>query len=83
MLARSVEKSGENEPPLENNVLEFRPRSARGSDGFIPLRAANDNDRFDVIDDLPRPLPIMRGEGDLVRKLLGEQFLYILKGEGS
>src|SRR5215203_3978045 len=40
--------------------------------------AANDNDDINVTDDLARPLPVMRGEGELVRKLLGERFRQIL-----
>jgi hypothetical protein len=40
--------------------------------------AANDNDAIKVTDDLVRPLPVMRGEGELVRKLLGERFRQIL-----
>jgi hypothetical protein len=46
--------------------------------------AANDNEAILVVDDLSRPLPIMRGEGDLIRTLLGERFRQILlEGEAS
>jgi hypothetical protein len=44
-------------------------------------RAANDNHPdagVRVCDDLPRPVPVINGEGELVRKLLGEQFHEIL-----
>jgi hypothetical protein len=40
--------------------------------------AANDNDEYVVTDDLPRPVPVVPGEADLVRKLLGERFRQIL-----
>jgi hypothetical protein len=39
--------------------------------------AANDNEIL-VTDDLPRPLPVMQSEGDLIRTLLGERFRQIL-----
>jgi hypothetical protein len=34
-----------------------------------------------VTDDLPRPLPVIRGEGEIVWRLLGERFLQILLGK--
>jgi hypothetical protein len=47
------------------------------------LTAHNDNE-IAVSDDLQRPLPIMRGEGNLVRTLLGDRFRQILcEGEPS
>ncbi|HEV2172584.1 MAG TPA: hypothetical protein VGR71_03405 [Nitrospira sp.] len=45
-----------------------------------PLVAANDNDIV-VTDDLPRPLPIVQGEGEVVRAVLGERFRQILMSE--
>lgn len=45
-----------------------------------PPVPANDND-IRVTDDFPRPLPVMPGEADLVRTLLGKRFRQILQGE--
>lgn len=67
-------------PPLAANDNE---RSARAANDNEPLpQAANDNVRHGivVIDDLPRPLPALQGEGELVRKLLGDRFREILFG---
>ena len=43
--------------------------------------AADDCTAIRVIDDLPRPLPVLPGEGEIVLKLLGERFRQILSGD--
>ncbi|MGH9644861.1 MAG: hypothetical protein ACRD3Q_20855 [Terriglobales bacterium] len=67
-------------PPRAANDNLPIPHAANDNE---PLpQAANDNVRHGivVIDDLPRPLPALQGEGELVRKLLGDRFREILFG---
>jgi hypothetical protein len=54
------------------------PRPA--NDNLLVPSAANDNDPL-VIDDLPQPLPVMEGEGELFRQLFGDRFRQLLTEE--
>ncbi len=49
----------------------------------IPARTPIDGAGIRVTDDLPRPLPVLLEEGDIVRKLLGERFREILLDDGD
>jgi hypothetical protein len=45
--------------------------------------AIDDGIGIRVTDDLPRPLPVLPGEGEIVRKLLGTRFRQILFGDNQ
>jgi hypothetical protein len=45
------------------------------------LGLRDDGRNIRVTDDLPRPLPVLREEGEIVRKLLGSRFREILSDE--
>jgi hypothetical protein len=55
---------------------------ANAKAGEEEAHAASDNGTgIRVTDDLPRPLPVLRGEAEIMRMLLGEQLRTILFGE--
>jgi hypothetical protein len=82
-------------PPANDNEALVAVQRASKDNQAVPAvhAAANDNrtaathaaadDRADirVIDDLPRPLPVLPGEGEIVRKLIGTRFRQLLFGD--
>jgi hypothetical protein len=55
---------------------------ANAKAGEEAAHGASDNGTgIRVTDDLPRPLPVLRGEAEIMRMLLGEQLRTILFGE--
>jgi len=68
------------QPRRRSAFKATRAVHVRANDNSIALAeqvAANDNEIL-VVDDLQRPLPVIGGEGDLIRHLLGERFRQIL-----
>jgi hypothetical protein len=72
----------------KEEVASTRP-AANDNEATAPaLRAVaaehptpDDSPSINVVDDLPRPLPVLRGEAEIVKKLLGARFRQILFGK--
>jgi hypothetical protein len=65
----------------DNQPAAAAPVAANDNHPASPAHLASGGEFIRVIDDLPRPLPVMRGEAEIVRKLLGVRFREILFGK--
>jgi hypothetical protein len=70
-------------PTANDSEADIRTRAVANDDAPVTTPvAANDNGIL-LTDDFPLPLPLMPGESEMVRKLLGGRFRKILLGGNS
>lgn len=85
--AQSIPAANDNEAAAsaqaaanDNYAATAAQAAANEDDPATPTHLACGDNGIRVSDDLPRRLPVMPGEGEIVRRLLGERFRQILFG---